>query len=79
MTMRVAGGLAVRDLDCWCLAFGGQRKSEMRKDAKSELEAQGVSSTVDRVERVVGSDLEQLPEDAHSLRAWLDDVRDALA
>lgn len=75
----IAGGLAVPLLEGWILALRGTRATEALtpKQAVKALVATGITEKDGpaMVEVVDGADLDQLPEDAASLRAWLSEAR----
>lgn len=69
--LRVAGAVAVRTLDAWCLALTGQRDTEHLRRPKDACAERGVVTTEDRVAVADAADLNAVPEDAESLRRWL--------
>lgn len=71
----VVGGCAVRTLDAWCLALIGERGTEALRKPKVRLEDMGCQTTADRVALVDDADLARLPDDAYSLRQWLERAR----
>jgi hypothetical protein len=79
----IAGGVAVNVMEAWVLAMQGHAKSEDlgRTAAQTKLESQGVPSkdTVAMVRVVENFDLANLPEDAESLRKWMQKASDALS
>lgn len=77
--VQAVGGLAVRNIDAWCLALRGDRGSENESNPKARLEGLSVAATPEKVALVQNADLDNIPADAVSLRAFLDAVRDALA
>ncbi len=76
-TVDVVGGLAIQAIEGWLLALRGEPKSERVKAraGKKRVQDAGLTCTADMVECVRGADLDRLPPDAHSLRAWLDQAR----
>lgn len=79
----VVGGLAVRMIEAWMLALGGERRSEeMGRDG---LEAGfrrlklPLKSTPALVEHIEDADLGSLPPDAVSLRNWLGRAHEVLS
>lgn len=78
-SIRVVGGLAVQCIEAWLLAFVGERGTEglHRTRAKAQLEARA-PDTATKVAIIDAADLDALPEDARSLRAWLADAHTAL-
>ncbi len=80
-TVDVVGGLAVQAIEGWLLALRGEPKSERVKAraGKKRVNDAGLICTADMVECVRGADLDRLPPDAHSLRAWLDQAHAVFA
>jgi hypothetical protein len=78
-SVRVVGGLAVQCIEAWLLALVGERGTEglHRARAKTQLEARA-QDTATKVAIIDAADLDALPEDARSLRAWLADAHTAL-
>ena len=77
------GGTAVPVLEGWILAMRGQHGTEKlsKAGAQKRLDDMGVdreNTTSAMVRVVTEADLERLPEDARSLRAWLDRARGVL-
>ncbi|MCA9558384.1 MAG: hypothetical protein H6704_30890 [Myxococcales bacterium] len=79
--LSVVGGVAVRVIEGWLLALRQERQSErwQKEPAKDRVKAVGLTCTADMVECVRAADLDRLPPDAHSLRAWLDQARAVFA
>jgi hypothetical protein len=83
--VRVAGGVAHRQLESWVLALCGQARSEdLGKTGIDEaLKKKGLrldeKDTAKLVALVARADVSRLPSDATSLRSWCDRVRRALA
>jgi len=75
--VRVVGGVAHHEIEAWMLALRGQLKSEDHTDAKRVLEEAGAgrADTAVMVAIVENADLEAIPADAHTLRAWLESAR----
>ncbi len=73
----VIGGVAVECLDSWCLALLRERRTEDLPSggAKTTLEKRGPDRKAGIAE---SADLSAIPEDAKSLRAWLDAARRVL-
>lgn len=71
--LKIAGGVAIEEIEAWILACRGERKSEAHRDAKAAL---GPLSTQDKV-AVIDSlaSFSELPDDAHSLKLWVSQVR----
>ena len=74
----VAGGVAVRTIDAWCLALNGARCSESVRYPKEKLHEAGNSGTAAYVAIVEGADLTAIPNDAVSLSQWLERAGKAL-
>lgn len=74
-----AGGMAIERLESWLLAIGGAPRSEARKsdsvDAWLSERAVPAKDTKAMVAFVERANLDHIPSDAVSLRAWLDSVR----
>lgn len=69
----VVGGVAVQEIEAWILALLGESRSERHADAKSVLaERHGVAGRTAKIAAVEAADLKRIPEDARSLRTWLD-------
>lgn len=75
---RVAAGMAIETLDSWLEACSGKRDSE-RKGAKERLRSGDEGGLAAYLAIVESADLDQLPDDATSLRAWLSAVRASLS
>ena len=74
----VAGGVAVRTIDAWCLALQGALGSEAERSPKAKLRDAGHVGTAVYVAIVEGADLAALPNDAVSLSRWLERAGKAL-
>lgn len=71
----VVGGVAVEEIEAWILAILGERRSEQHTDAKAVLkERHGIDSRDKMVAVIQKRRLEDVPEDATSLHAWLRDA-----
>lgn len=74
-TPGVVGGVAVQEIEAWILALLGDRGSEAHANAKQELaERHRIASLAEKVAVVEGADIHRVPEDAISLRDWLNDA-----
>jgi hypothetical protein len=76
----IAGGAAVRKLESWVVALLGEAGSEELTRPEEFLELRGIGDKDTRamVEAVAGSEMDGIPEDAASLRGWLERARAAL-
>jgi hypothetical protein len=75
-SLTIAGGMAVEETEAWILALLGERGSERHADAKSTLATRHeIESCADMVEVIDNADLTKLPDDAVSLRRWLERAR----
>ena len=79
---RIAGGVAIEEVESWIIALAGRSRSQQmgenqRKRVLEELDV-GDKSTTDMVRIVEQADLKRLPEDARSLRSWKERVQSAL-
>ncbi len=79
-SVEAIAGLAVQAVEGWLLAVSDVRGSERVKPraGKKKIAVAGVACTADMVELVNGADLDALPDDATSLRAWLERARKVL-
>ena len=76
---KVAGGVAVQEIEAWLLAMLGERRSEDRADPKTHLrDHHGVADREGKIRVVENATLNNLPPDANSLRDWLHSVEVAL-
>ena len=78
----VVGGVAIQRLESWVLACFGTRGSERmlraevdRRLSEAGVDAKRTESMVRLIESADSADLDRLPDDAHSLRTWLDEAR----
>lgn len=71
--LRVVGGVAVKNLECWLVALDGKRDSESGR----RLVVPGVrqKNTEDIVDFVSSATSERIAKDARSLLAWLASAR----
>ena len=79
----IIGGVAIKAIEAWILAIRGEDQSEKVTNPKERLkeifEEEGKEScTVSYVEVIDNGSLENLPEDARSLRAWLEKAEKTL-
>ena len=77
-SVSVAAGIVIECLEAWLLAIDGVRRSEGLSVAKAKTELKSCRSTDEMVAWVEARGVVQIPEDAHSLIAWCDEVRSAL-
>jgi len=76
----VIGGMAIEELEAWILAMLGEHGSERLTDPKAKLQREhGISGRDSLVGVALQTDLDSLPHDARSLRAWLQQATYALA
>ncbi|MEZ4298501.1 MAG: hypothetical protein R3B70_26355 [Polyangiaceae bacterium] len=69
------GAVAIQEIEAWLLALLGERRSEQLSDPKTGLkERHGVADRPAKVAIVEGASLDTLPDDARSLRTFLDEV-----
>jgi hypothetical protein len=80
--LQIIGGVAIQKLESWIIALAGKSRSEQlgRKRADEALEELGISKkhTEQFVEVISNADLAQIPDDATSLRAWLEKAKAVL-
>jgi hypothetical protein len=77
--LTIAGSVAIRRLESWILALEGRTGSEDARRPEEALESLQVhQGTRYFVEVVESANLDAIPEDARSLRGWLDRAREAL-
>jgi len=78
-TPKIAGGVAVEEVESWVLSLLNHKDAERHGSAKEVLDKLHHITTLDRKLAVVAaSDLAKVREDARSLRLWLDRVRETL-
>lgn len=79
-SLRIAGGVAIKKLESWLVALSGRKGSELERRPQEILEQLGVDekNTGEMVAFAEAANLDDVPEDARSLRVWLDRVREAL-
>ncbi|MEZ4302723.1 MAG: hypothetical protein R3B70_47810, partial [Polyangiaceae bacterium] len=69
------GAVAIQEIEAWLLALLGERRSEQLSDPKTGLkEKHGVADRPAKVAIVEGASLDTLPDDARSLRTFLDEL-----
>ena len=69
----IVGGVAIEEIESWILALLGETKTERLPDPKRRLqETHGIQGTREMVDIIARADLGRVPNDASSLRAWLD-------
>ncbi|MBI5486564.1 MAG: hypothetical protein HY905_04455 [Deltaproteobacteria bacterium] len=71
----IVGGIAVEAIEAWLLAWLGEPRTEEATNPKAELARRGYGSCEAKVSLVREHDAAGIPEDAQSLRTWLDRVR----
>lgn len=77
---KVIGGTAVEAIDGWIIACLGHTRSEDLTDPKAALmEEFNVLTGEQKAEAVNNTILNQLPQDARSLRAWLKEATETLS
>ncbi|MBN2497525.1 MAG: hypothetical protein JXR96_23230 [Deltaproteobacteria bacterium] len=76
----IIGGMAIEKLEAWILALCGEHNSESMNKPENRLADREdcPKNTAEMVEVVEGADLDRIPSDARSLRAWLDRARSVL-
>lgn len=73
--IHLAGGLAIVDLDSWILALLGGTKSEQTRNAKDRLQdSHSIVTGEQKAHAVRTRTLDAIPNDAHSLRRWIERV-----
>jgi hypothetical protein len=78
--LAIAGGVAVEEIEAWILAILGERRSEHHADPKDILKkTHSIAGRASMVEALEERDLNQIPPDAVSLRAWLDRATSVLS
>lgn len=75
--IRVAGGVAIEEIEAWLLALLGQRGSEALSDAKAVLSKQGYDTLEQKLDIIDGCQLDRVPDDAGSLARWVERFRTA--
>lgn len=72
---KVAGAVAVEEIEAWILACEGRAGSEVVRDPKGDLAERGITSTAEKVAVIDRVEIDALPTDASSLRRWCGRVR----
>jgi len=77
---RVIGGVAIEKLESWLVALAGVSRSEALRRPEEHLAKQGIDGkdTAAMVAHVDEHGIHAVPEDAASLRRWLDRARAVL-
>lgn len=76
----IIGGVAVQEIEAWILAILGERRSEHHADAKQVLKQRHqITEREEMVEVIDERGVDGIPEDAASLRTWLEMATGALA
>jgi len=68
----IVGGVAVERLESWLLALSGHIGSESNRRPEQSLSELGIGTTAEMVAFVEAMGIERIPQDANSLRTWLD-------
>ncbi|HEY2027664.1 MAG TPA: hypothetical protein VGH20_00515 [Myxococcales bacterium] len=76
-TMKVAGGVAIEEIESWVLSCRGHAGAEGLRDAKAAAAKDLFGKTL--VEHLQDFNPDDLTADASSLRRWIDRVRKALS
>ena len=78
--LAIAGGVAKEEIEAWILAILGERKTEHHADAKRVLdEKHAIAGRALMIAALEDRTLEHVPDDASSLRTWLDRASTALS
>ncbi|MGC4067241.1 MAG: hypothetical protein QM784_21885 [Polyangiaceae bacterium] len=78
-SVRVVGGVAIETIEAWILALKGEHGSEELSNPKEHLKRRhDVDDTQLKAEVVTNANLDRVPEDARSLRLWLERARQHL-
>ncbi len=79
----VVGGLSVQRLESWVLALKGGKRTEAMKNAEVDRKLAEMGIPEKDTQAMVGAtfhaDRDAVPEDARSLRQWLDRAREVMA
>jgi hypothetical protein len=68
----IVGGVAIQEIEAWVLALLGERGSERYTDAKAALvKKRRITSSTEKVAAVETADRNSIPDDAISLRNWM--------
>jgi hypothetical protein len=75
----VVGGVAIEATDAWILALLGESNSEHVRDPKRQLEDKhGINRAAQKADVAASTHLDNVPDDATSLRRWINRARQAL-
>jgi len=78
-TPQIAGGVAAQSIESWLLSLKNEKDAERYAKPKKVLRDNfGVESLADKVAIVDEANLDEIRQDARSLRNWLDQVRAVL-
>lgn len=77
----VVGGVAIEKLESWILAIAGKHHSETVRQPEEKLAAAGIrgKNTADMNSFIEQNGLKRIPDDATSLRQWLERAELALS
>ncbi len=77
--VRIVGGSAVEEIEAWLLAMLGEHNSESHRHPKEVLrDRRGIANRLDKTRVVEEARLDQLPDDAASLRQWINRFTSAM-
>jgi hypothetical protein len=73
----IVGGVPVEKMESWILAIQGKAKIEAvsRSKAKATLKRAGIATIAEMVDLIDAADLDRIPEDAASLRKWIEHAK----
>lgn len=74
----VIGGCAVNAIEAWCLALLGERDTEALRQPHEKLGAMGYHTREDFLGIIERTRLDAIPDDARSLRSWLQRAKEVL-
>jgi hypothetical protein len=78
--LRIIGGMAVEEIEAWLLAMLGERNSESHRRPEEVLrDRRGIANRYGKTRVVEEADFDKLPEDALSLRRWMNRFESTLA
>jgi hypothetical protein len=74
---RIIGGVAIKKLESWIVALSGRKKSETLERPEDYLRGIGIGikDTQGMVNIVDYSRMDEIPDDAMSLKKWLDQAQ----
>ena len=76
-TTRIAGSVAVEEIESWLLSMLSERRAEEHADPKQVLvDRHGIATLEQKVRVVEDADIDRIRSDAHSLRRWIERVRE---